>query len=113
MATSAPAMSVAFASVIAAAGIAYLLGLKGFIGSSLDQAAAHAYAANCRGVRDDVLPRKMHIVVLADDELRAGAERRRDHALTTLRRRRTKYVGDCGSDRRMTFSRRTGFRQGR
>ena len=34
MATSAPARSVAFASVIAAAGIVILLGLMGFIGSS-------------------------------------------------------------------------------
>src|SRR6266542_396719 len=100
MATSIPAKSVAFASVIAAADVAFTLGLIGFIGSSLDQAAAHAYAANCRGVGDDVLARKTRIVVLADVDLRAGAERRRDHALTTLRRRRTKYVGDCGSDRR-------------
>ena len=62
----------------------------------------------------DVLARKTCIVVLADVEFRVGAERQRAHALTTLRRRRTKYVGNCGSDRRfMTFARRTGLRQGR
>jgi hypothetical protein len=36
----------------------------GLIGSSLDQAAAHGHAANCRGVRDDVLARKTVLLSL-------------------------------------------------
>jgi len=36
----------------------------GFIGSSLDQAAAHAYAANCRGVGDDMLARRVSLSLL-------------------------------------------------
>jgi hypothetical protein len=41
---------------------------------------------------------------LANVELCVGAERQRDHALTTLRLKPTTYVVDSGSDRRfMTF----------
>jgi hypothetical protein len=41
---------------------------------------------------------------LANVELCVGAERQRDHALTTLRLKPTTYVVDGGSDRRfMTF----------
>jgi hypothetical protein len=44
------------------------------------------------------------MLFLGNVELRVGAERQRDHALTMLRLKPTKYLGDCGSDRRfVTF----------
>jgi hypothetical protein len=92
-----------------------MLKLMGFIDSSLKNDVVRMSGGNAGAVRSEISPGIASLIraAVADVEFSAGAERQRNHALTTLRLKPAKYVGDCGSDRRfMTFSRITGLKAG-